>query len=289
MDLLASEKPATSLSLGALGSILYHDIFDYPLSLPELFKWELGGDFSPLGNGVISFKDGFYLISGRDGIVLKRLMRKRISARKFSIAEKAAKILGLIPTIKAVAITGALAMENADEDADVDLLVITRKGTLWTTRLLTLGLLALIGFPTRRFGDRNQKDKLCLNMWLDESVPGWPREDRNIYTAHEIAQIIPLINKDRAYEEFLYKNRWLREFWPSASKILSEKDRGGLLKKHKMPLIFGVVEPLARKIQFWYMRGKITREVVGKSKAIFHPHDWGSLVSSKLAKLGFRT
>ena len=56
-------------------------------------------------------------------------------------------------------------------------------------------------------------------MWLDESDMVWQRKDRNIYTAHEIAQIVPLINKDKTYEKFLSHNRWILDFWPNAVKI----------------------------------------------------------------------
>jgi len=277
MDLQVSDQPLPKVvSPGAAVSVIYHDIFDFPLTLTEMIKWESGVAFGK--EVAIGAKNGFFFVEGREGIVLKRLMRKRISARKREIAARAAGILKIIPWVKFVGITGALAMENADDASDVDLMIITRKGTLWQSRLLTLLLLMAVGFPTRRFGQKDQKDKLCLNMWLDENDLVWPKRDRNPYTAHEIAQIVPLVDKMKTYENFISANSWIKRFWPNAAAL-------GKLKKQvsKKESPFGVFEAICYLLQIKYMRSKITREVVTPTRAIFHPHDWGTLVLSKLS------
>lgn len=263
-----------------IASVFYHDIFDYPLTFQELIRWEAGRRLRLKGELLtINFRNGFYFLAGREASILKRLLRKRISSRKLRIARKAGQILQLIPFVKGVFVTGALSMGNAAEDSDVDLLVVTQKGRLWTSRLVCLMLLKMIGFPLRKFGDKNQKDKLCLNMWLDESDLGWSKGDRNCYTAHEIAQIVPLINKDNSYERLIWENKWVRNFWPNAVKTVKQK--AGI---HKKGVFWGnLFESWARKLQFIYMRKKITREVVTPTRALFHPYDWGKVVLSRLA------
>ncbi len=271
--------PEMDLDASEVSSLIYHDIFDYPLSLGELVKWRAGKKLTT-NNEELSIKsrNDFYFFKGRDGIILKRLLRERISAKKFEIARKAGQILSFIPTIKMVAVTGALAMANASDESDIDLMVVSQKGTLWTTRLLTLLFLDLIGFPRREYRDKNQKDKLCLNIWLDETSLSWPRNDRNIYSAHEIAQIRPLVDKDKTYERFIYSNKWIKEFWPNAVRV-----KNVFAKTRPKRSFLGIFEPLARSLQFWHMRGKITREVVTRSRALFHPQDWGSVVLKRLA------
>lgn len=262
-----------------ISSLIYHDIFDYPLSLGELMKWRAGKKLT-INNEELTIKsrNGFYFFKGRDGIVLKRLLRERISAKKFEIARKVGKILKFIPSIKMVAVTGALAMGNAEGESDIDLMMVSKSGTLWATRLITLLFLDLLGIPRRKYGDRNQKDKLCLNIWLDETSLSWPRNDRNIYSAHEICQVRPLVDKNKTYDRFIYNNRWVKEFWPNAVKVINVESGGD-----PNCSFLGIFEPLARSLQFWYMRGKITREVVTKSMALFHPQDWGRMVLSRLA------
>ena len=260
-----------------LVSIIYHDIFDYPLTIFELIKWNAGDKVKLLKNQDIKVvgKRGYFFIKDREGIILKRFMRKRISARKVVIAKRAAKILSFIPTIKMVAVTGALAMENANEEADIDLMIITSKGTLWTTRLFTLLLLDILGIPRRKYGDRNQKNKLCLNIWLDENNLAWRK--RNMFTAHEIAQIKPLVNKEETYEKFISKNKWITDYWPNAVKVQSYPRQTNL-----RPSLLTFFEPLTRKFQLWYMKDKVTREVITPTRALFHPVDWGDIVASKL-------
>lgn len=267
------------LGKGDLATLVYHDIFDYPLTPFELIKWTTGEKvkLTNFESVKVTGKDGFLFLTGKGGLVLKRLMRKRASARKIAKAKKAVKILSLLPTIKMIAVTGALAMQNSSDESDIDFMVITRKGTLWTTRLLSLVLLDILRIPRRRYGSKDQKDKLCLNIWLDENNLVWRK--RNIFTAHEIAQVEPLVNKDETYERFIYKNKWIKDFWPNAvviKKITNDKE------SYKEGIATKFVEHLARRFQYWYMKDKITREVVTPTRALFHPVDWGTLITSKL-------
>lgn len=269
---MAEKRPG--LAPKNLLTLLYHDIFEYPLTLMELIKWEPGKKAMRLKYKIpgYEFKDGYFYLKGRKGLVFKRTIRRRSSINKLKIVRKAVRVLNAIPQIKMVAVTGATAMFNARGESDIDLLIVTQKGRLWTTRLACLLALKLFGIPVRRFGENSEKDKLCLNMWLDDSSLTWPENDRNIYTAHEIAQIIPILNKDKTYEIFLNKNKWLKDYWPNSVKIPIVVKK--ITKKRKGNL----TEFLLRDLQYLYMRKKISREVVRKDKAIFHPIDWGEKV-----------
>jgi predicted nucleotidyltransferase len=266
-----------------ISSLIYHDIFDYPLAPLELIKWTAGNKvkFKNLENIKISTKNGFLFLNGKEGSTLKRLMRKRISKRKLEKAKKAAKILSFLPTTRMVAVTGALAMNNANEESDIDFLMITKKGSLWTTRFLAMALLKVFGIPRRKYGERSTKDKLCLNIWLDESDLAWGKNSRDIFTSHEISQVIPLVNKEQAYERFLSKNTWIADFWPNATSARAGKEKKrNKIEKRGFAIKF--VEFLARRVQYWYMKDKITREIITPTRALFHPVDWASFISLKL-------
>ena len=282
-----NQKPEVFLSREEEISLYYHSIFEYPLTAMELIKWSAGKKArsnSPQATSIKN-KNGLFFVGESEGVILKRLMRKRISARKIEIAKRVAKIISFIPTVKVVAITGALAMENATDESDIDLMIIAKKGTLWTTRAFTYLLIGLFGIKTRRPKEKTQRDKLCLNMWLDESDLVWFPKKRNIYTAHEIAQLRPLVNRDQTYEELIAKNGWIKEYWPNAVKIQNLK-----FKVRSSPKLFifnfsfltHAFEKLAFKLQYSYMRKKITREIVTVTRALFHPVDWGKYVLQKL-------
>jgi len=277
-----------------MSSVCYHDIFNYPLTKEEIIKWKCNTSINPLRQGFVgqASKNGYYFLKNRESLIKQRQDREKISARKLEIAKKAAEILSKIPNIKMVAVTGSLAMMNSSEESDIDLLIITRQNTLWLSRLLVLVIFFLLDIPVRRSDDSSQKDKLCLNMWLDESDLVWSKKDRNIYTAHEIAQIVPLVNKDKTYEKFLYQNKWILDFWPNSVKIgklrgsepwkFNEKLRDPRSWKLEIGK-FKFVEKICYWIQYNYMRTKITRETVSETRALFHPHDWGKVVLKKLS------
>lgn len=282
-------------------TIAYHNIFDYPLTIAELKKWKSGNKFliSKAGRIInsqlsIKTKQNFYFLDGRQDIIKKRLKNERYSQKKLIIAKNATKLVSKIPTVKFVGITGALAMMNASKDSDIDLIIITKQNTLWTTRFLVYGLLRVAGYKLRSPNQKDEKNKLCLNMWLDESDLIWNKKDRNIYTAHEITQIVPLVNKDKTYEKFLYLNRWILDYWPNAVKVpyaisnkqsllLRSKPYGKETINFKAYGIKQLTEKLTFNIQYFYMKDKITREVVTSTRAIFHPNDWGKIVLGKLS------
>lgn len=276
-----------NLSGGEKMSVVYHSFFDYPMNFSDLIRWMPYKSLNiDIGMRPVVSKRGFSYLTGCEGLIYKRLLRKRISGKKIEIAKKASRILSLIPTVKMVAITGSLAMENASDESDIDLMIITKKGSLWVTRLFTYSLIRLFGLKTRKPNDNNQKDKLCLNMWLDESSLVW--KERNIYTAHEIAQIVPLVNKNSVYERFLSKNKWILNYWPNSvklqdTKILRYKDtRGNFLVSSIKYLISNPFEQLAYQLQKSYMKRKVTREIITPTRAIFHPYDWGKVVLERL-------
>ncbi len=252
-------------------SIRYHNIFDFKLTKEEINKWQYKRE-KPSITGITSIKSK------------NRIEREKHSQKKLKIANRAATLISKIPSVKFVGITGSLAMMNSNRDSDIDLMIITESNTLWLTRLLILLILLILRIPFRRAGKRDEKNRLCLNMWLDETDFVWDKKDRNIYTAHEIAQIVPLVNKDKTYEKFIYLNRWILNYWPNSVAIQSTRytvQRQQNLST-KYYVLSTIVERLAYKIQYWYMSKKITREVITPTRAIFHPNDWGKVVIKKL-------
>ncbi len=260
-------------------SVKYHDIFNYPLDKTQLKKWVVGKNTPiPRSKFKVESSDGFYFIKGRKKIIQERLKNQKYSKSKLKIAEKASKVLKKIPTIKFVGITGSLAMKNASKDSDIDLMVIAQTGRLWTTRIVVYLITWLLGIQRRVPTDKFQKDKLCFNMWLDESNLIWNKEDRNLYTAHEIAQIVPLFNKDKTYETFLHQNNWILDFWPNSVKVVNSNS-----KTRTSRTMLNLIEKVSYLLQYFYMKNKISREVITPTRALFHPQDWGKIVLQRLA------
>lgn len=269
--------PEDGLNTSERFSVFYHNLFEYPLTFSELVKWTPRN--APETGPRVDYKNGYYFIKGKEGLIYKRNVRKRFSRRKRKIAERVSKIVSFIPGMKMVAISGSLAMDNAGKESDIDLIFITKRGRLWTTRIAVYMLLKLFNFRLRKPRNPYQKDRLCLNIWLDESDLEWSKKERNFYTAHEILQIVPLISKGGVYEHFLSVNKWALKFWPNAAEVRLNKNSSSYTK----PLKLNVLEMLCFKIQYSYMKHKITREVVTPTRAIFHPNNLSKKILGKMA------
>jgi cytidyltransferase-like protein len=280
-----------------LKTLVYADIFDYPLTVSELDRWLIAGDdlkvrptkesaegavYPKGGSDLIGITGPYYHLRGRKHLVVLRHHRHKFSQLKYKLAEKITKILSLIPWIRLITVTGALAMNNADEKDDIDLMIVTQKNRLWLTRFMVLVVLLLAG-RLRRFGQRGNRDKICLNLWLDETALSVPKTQRNLYTAHEVAQAKPIFSRHNTYRQFIKANLWLKQYLPNFSSR-SDLNRNSRLQAEKgSPAgersdLIGWLERLAFKVQHAYMRKKMTRERVGSHFAFFHPRPTGEII-----------
>jgi len=210
-----------------LQTLCYHDIFDYPLALSEISKFLIINSKCKIQNAKLQFKiqnlikrrkiqekDDFYFLSGREKIVAIRKRREKYSRKKFLIAKKATRFLRLIPTIKMIAVTGALAVNNVKEEDDIDFLIVVSKNRLWLTRIQAVLLIEL--FASRPQLDKGRlQDAICLNIFLDENHLQMPREKQNLFVAHELVQMKLLWQKDNVYQKILKENQWVKKFLPN--------------------------------------------------------------------------
>ena len=207
------------LKKAVLSTLAYADIFDYPLKKEEIWRFLLSDiryQILDVSKGLkelpeVSQKNNFYFLKEREHLVLLRKKRERWSRKKLKIAKQVARCLKLIPTIKMVAVTGALAMENSNENDDIDLLIITSKSRLWLTRFLTVILLELVA-NRRHPADKEVKDKICLNMFLDEGHLEVPKKEQDLFSSHEVCQLKVLWDKNGIYQKFLKANLWSKKY-----------------------------------------------------------------------------
>jgi len=254
-----------------LSTLAYYDIFEYPLKIAEIEKY-LPKKISSiqlqksLKSKAIGHQRDYFFLKGREYIVDQRKKREEISMKKLQKAQKLVKFLSKIPTIQYVGISGSLAMYNAKKNDDIDLFIITSTNRLWTSRLLVNGILVLLG-KLRRFGSKTNQDSFCTNMWIDMDHLSFSQARKNIYTAHEIVQLITLCNKNYTYQQFLIANDWIKHLLPSinisVSNISNRKAKKG-----------NVIELVAKNLQLWYMKKHQTTEIVTEGFVAFHPDDY---------------
>lgn len=204
-----------------LRTLAYADVFAYPLTLKELHQFLINEKTNSQSLEKIlktlkdvSFKGNYLFLKNQERNVSLRQERKKWSQKKWLVARKVAGWLRLIPWIKMVAVTGNLAMDNAEKNDDIDLLIVTARKRLWLTRLLTNFLVEIVA-NRRRPNDKEVKDKICLNMFLTEDHLKIPLKEQNLFTAHEVCQLKLLWQRKNSYQKFIQKNLWSQKFLPN--------------------------------------------------------------------------
>ncbi len=285
----------TSDEQAILTTILYSDIFEFPLTQKELWrlliskkKIEKRAFTQALDHlsWVIIKKDGYYCLKGKQEIVSKRVGNLSEVKAKLILAKKVALRLSVIPTISFIGISGGLAVGNVTAADDIDLFIIVKKNTLFSSRFWIVMLLELL--HVRRFPRmRNTANTICVNLLIDETSLTWPTDKHDLYTAREIAQIQPLFEREKMYRIFLQHNQWIKNFLPNAFESLqavvptkvSQKERIIILEKIGIFLLF---EHCMRLLQIAYMKRRQTTEMVTKHQLAFHPKDYRAKTLSQL-------
>lgn len=279
-----------------LKTLIYSDIFNFPLTKDEIWKYLISdreikhGTFdnalktlinqdnkTDRKKAKVSFKDGYFCLSGHEASIEERKSNKKYVEAKLKIAIKAASRLSHISSILFIGLSGGLAMGDVNKSDDIDFFIITKKDALFKTRLLVLFVLQKMGFRRKRI-DKNPKDKICVNFLIDEKKLFLPLDRHDIYTAHEILQIKPLFERDRIYERFLKANQWIYNFLPNANLAGGYKNQD--IKKNIIYQILGYfidflpIERPSRHMQMAIMKKHRRGEIVTKHVMVFNPNDY---------------
>jgi len=269
-----SKSEAACLAHAILNTLVYADIFDYPLTADQILRYLTGMRGAPesicealdnlIDEKVVSRVGQFTMLAGREGIASRRLERQQTAARLWPKAVEFGRIIAHLPFVRMAAVTGSLAMNNIDEDGDIDYLIVTAPGHLWLCRLLVLGVVRLASWRGVR---------LCPNYLVSESVLELP--DHNLYTAHEFAQMVPLFGLD-VYQRMLSVNPWVQDFLPNTDgqsptiRIDAEPEPTSGLRS----LLESVLKTAPGVwLGKWEMERKIkrlSRENEGNSEAVFN-------------------
>lgn len=128
----------------------------------------------------------------------------------------------------------------------MDYMLIAKPGRVWTARAFAL-LLARI---TRLFGD-----VICPNVIVSENALEW--KERNLYTAREFAQMIP-ISGEGMFCLLRVVNKWINDVLPNHA-ILSEAKNSFETNVVQHSIEFFLNNWLGDLFESWEMNRKIAR------------------------------
>lgn len=265
----------TQAEQAVLNTLGYRSVFNYPLSIyqlntllvtpKEIKNFLVNNAIKDLRKkGDVKQRVGKYYLKGKRAVNWD--VRAKNSNKLLEELKPTIDALQVIPWIKLLAVTGSVAAYNARKQDDIDIFIVTKKNRLWLTRLFVTMILKVLG--KYRTEDAPEK-KICPNIYVPEDNMYWPVKKQNVYVAHEILMMHPIINRDDIYFEFMRKNDWVFKYF-SNFKITLKR-----IKKtnEKESSLLDLTELLAQKLQIKYMKNKKTSEEVNSSIIHFNKYD----------------
>jgi hypothetical protein len=233
---------AFTLTLGAwimerieaaiLRTILYADVFQFPLRLTEIHRFLIHDEATPLAeieaclqaspnlNSVLHCEAGYYCLKGGQALLDKRQERENHTKLLMNSAYRYGKWFAAIPFVRMVALTGALAVRNpASLQDDFDYMLVTSAGRVWTARLFAVVVVRLVRFLGR---------ELCPNYVLADNQLLQKRQDT--FIAHEIAQMQPIYGAE-IYRLMLQENAWAKAYLPNLDAYEGKSENALPVKK----------------------------------------------------------
>ncbi len=213
-------------ALTILRTLIYYDVFSYPLSAEEIFenscfKTKVQADCSKLLNkltemGIIHKVGDFYSISNDTEKSEERVKGNRRAEKWMNRARRFSSFISRFPYVRGVSVSGSLSKGFIGDDPDIDYFIITSPNRLWFARTLLVVFKKIFLLNSYRY--------FCINYFIDtESLE---IEEQNLFTATEIATMIPMFGNG-IKSEFFKQNKWVQNYYPN----YSGKDISGLVVK----------------------------------------------------------
>jgi hypothetical protein len=214
MEKIEFENFLTPLQQAILRTLLYYDIFKYPLNADEIHLF-LGSkivDRSSFNAALSALKDcgaiyefeNFLSVNPDSSLVDRRKKGNKLAEKFLGMARKKATLISKFPFVRGVMASGSLSKGYVDERSDIDFFIVTVPNRLWIARTLLV--------LYKRVFLLNSHKYFCVNYFVDETHLGI--EEKNLFTATELATVLPLYGS-KQYYDLHDANYWLKNFFPN--------------------------------------------------------------------------
>lgn len=252
------EKEITSV-------LKYFSFFQYPPSFEEIYRFFPKKITKKRLKTIIKGKK-YTLPEYSLSASRKTISKKKLSNWKFKLY---ISLISTLPQIKLIGLSGSISMMNADLEDDIDLFIISAKNRLFTARFLATTIAFIMGLK-RALGQAKAPNKICLNLFFDETNFKIPRAKQSLFVGHEALQMKPIINKDQTYERFLAENNWIFKLFPNVRRPVI----GRLADLAKRSTLSDWLEKKLKKFQLGLINKHKTTELITNTQLWFHPDDF---------------
>lgn len=209
----ASGSMRTSIFESVVRTLLYFDIFNYPLRKEEILHFlsfrttgaELEGVLETMTSGqyIYQFNEFFSIQDKRENIA-RRVSGNEMARAFLPLAIRKARLIARFPFVRAVMASGSLSKNYMDKNSDLDFFIVTAPQRLWIARMMLV--------LYKRVFLANSHKHFCVNYFVTSD--SLEIMEKNQFTATELATVIPLYN-DELYLSLLKCNAWINGFFPN--------------------------------------------------------------------------
>lgn len=228
---LLNRKEIPCLSKSILHTLLYYDIFSYPLTPEEVYinlntnhvsSEEVKKELEKLrSDGLLISRENFFMLKNDEELISKRLKGNRLAEKKLHTAFRMSGIISKFPFVRSILLSGSISKGYMENDSDIDFFIITHPDRVWLSKFLLMLF--------KKVFLLNSKKNFCINYFIDTEK--LEIDEKNIFTATELTTLIPTFGS-RFYHELYNKNIWIKGFYPNfpkrTSAVPNKKD--GIIK-----------------------------------------------------------
>lgn len=226
---MTSLSSGSSLEQAIIRTMAYFDVFDFPLTTMEIWRWLYLPDvdapvpFSEVDAALhesvyvrsrIEFICGYWCVRGRESIIGTRQSHYRVSLQHVQKARRFARLFSYLPFVRMMAVCNKLGYWNNAPKSDIDLFFLVARGRLWVTRLFITLCAQLFG--VRRHGS-NIVNRFCLSFYTTTdrlSIADIAKRPYDPYLTYWTTHLFPLFGMDW-HAKWYAANSWIRRFLPN--------------------------------------------------------------------------
>jgi hypothetical protein len=214
-------------------TVLYFEVFSYPLTRNELFENSPVNDSREnfhhsldllISNGMLSEQQGYILTPWSEpSSIMRREVGNTGANKMMPVAYRYSRKISGYPFVEGVFLSGGLSKNYFGEGSDIDFFIVTRPGRLWIARTLLILKYKTLSSQKKKFW--------CVNYFVSSSNLQIP--DVNRFTATELAFLIPAVNYP-LYKQLLDNNRWHKGTFPNKAyydAASCQQNRSGFIKR----------------------------------------------------------
>lgn len=216
------------LQTSIINTLAYFDIFSYPLTITELYRYlwkppktvsldELQTTVQEMAT--VEIHNGLLCLRDRSEIILKRAIAYEESERKYKKRLPFIKLLTYLPYVEAIFVVNSLAFQNVHTDSDIDLLIISKPGKIWSTRFFTTIVAKLLRVRPR---PNFTKDTLCLSFYIDGNslnLQTLMSDPQDIHEVYWLNALFPVYDPYNFAQKIQTANSWMKDYLPNSTAI----------------------------------------------------------------------